>query len=710
MPPTIATVAVAALAVSASGGTADPPIHAELVGRWNDWPYAYADVWGDGQYAYLCHFGDAGVDVLDIGDPFHPALITEIRPDFPNQHASSQDVQVGDGLLFIALEADGADGVLIVDVRDPLQPVKKTLVTIPGFADVHNVFYDNRILYLANGRTSAVGIVDLTDYNPDNAPARITQALWILEGVGTSFIHDITVQNGRLYANAWNSGLWIYEVPNIRRRRPTLYASTTGMATHSCWPTDNGRFVVTGEERGGGGIKVFEVIPPSPTGTGRLILRNSLVLPGTFSVHNQLIDGHRLYDAWYQAGLVVHDVDPLTGALTLLTRYDTSKTDDAGYGGAWGVYPYLGEDKVLVSDIQTGLFVIDVSGNPKLHLAEGLPASVSPFLTTPVSLRVLHADRLLGADAVALHVSVSRAAWSDIPMQPFSDGTFVGDLPAVPCGSAIEFYFTAQTGDGQTLFEPAQAPMVAYSLASRTNQEAVFPDGFESDAGWTSGAPGDTATGGIWVRGNPIGTIAQPENDNPLGAGTLCWFTGQGAIRGDSNQNDVDGGTTTLLSPIFDASFPDAEIGYARWFGTNGNPAQGDALTVSISSDGGANWIPVETVSQSAAFWTRRSFLAADYVEPTSNMRLKFAVSDRGSDSLVEAAVDDFVLSRVSCEHRLGDRNGDGRVDLSDHVFLPGCLRGPSIPGEADCDPFDSDFDGDVDLADVRVLQEAHGR
>ena len=86
-----------------------------------------------------------------------------------------------------------------------------------------------------------------------------------------------------------------------------------------------------------------------------LELTDSLALPEdqTFSVHNQLIDGYRLYDAWYGAGLLVHDIDPKTGTIELFASYDTP-------GSNWGVYPFLGQNRILLSDIGGGLYIVRV--------------------------------------------------------------------------------------------------------------------------------------------------------------------------------------------------------------------------------------------------------------------------------------------------------------------------------------------------------------
>ena len=158
-----------------------------------------------------------------------------------------------------------------------------------------------------------------------------------------------------MYVAAWDSGLWIYDVSNVATQMPTFLGQTPdgGNNTHSCWPTDNGDFVVTGEERTGGGIKVYRITDTE--GSLTLELTDSLALPegDAFSVHNQVIDGYRLYDAWYGAGLFVHDIDPKTGTIELFASYDTPEFN-------WGVYPFLGQDRILLSDIGGGLRIVRV--------------------------------------------------------------------------------------------------------------------------------------------------------------------------------------------------------------------------------------------------------------------------------------------------------------------------------------------------------------
>ncbi len=356
-----------------SANAQDPPINAVLVGTWDGHAGAYADVWGDGDYAYIGHYGDTGVHILDISNASVPTVAAHYRVASPNTSASAQDVKVHNGLMFVGLESSSPDQAEIVDVRNPDSPELLSTISLSNFSSsIHNLFYDNGYLYMVDSRNPQVAIVDLTNFDPDSPPSIITTPLWILTGVGNSIVHDITVENGRLYAAAWHSGVKIYDVSDVGNQMPQLIGETPGggNSTHSCWPTDNGDFVVTGEEREEGGIKVYRITVSGNSLT--LTLTDALTLPldEAYSVHNQLIDGYRLYCSWYEAGIKVYDIDPATGQLDFVASYDTYSEYPSGYNGAWGVYPFLGDQKILISDLQSGLFIVALSLTPVPTLSE----------------------------------------------------------------------------------------------------------------------------------------------------------------------------------------------------------------------------------------------------------------------------------------------------------------------------------------------------
>jgi len=55
-----------------------------------------------------------------------------------------------------------------------------------------------------------------------------------------------------------------------------------------------------------------------------------------------------------------------------------------------------------------------------------------------------------------------------------------------------------------------------------------------------------------------------------------------------------------------------------------------------------------------------------------------------------------------------GDCNGDGHVDLDDYRIFAPCLWGPGGGLGTDCECFDLDFSGDVDLFDFAMFQETY--
>ncbi|MCH7702486.1 MAG: VCBS repeat-containing protein, partial [Planctomycetes bacterium] len=334
----------------------EAPLNAYLTGHWNA-PAEVADIWGDGDYAYVGYFDDARVSILDISEPSAPTLVATYYVPPPNDGSRAFDIKVADGLMFIALEYVGVHGAQIVDVRDPTNP--QFLANIAVFNAVHNLFYDNGYLYLAPGNflfSPTLKIIDLTNFDPDNPPpSPITTVKWSIN-VGFDLVHDITVLNGRAYVAAFDSGIRVYDVSNIANQPPQLLAGAPGDNTHSAWVTDDGRFLAVGEERDGGGVLLYEVIEED--GGVQLALRDSFSLPGdlAFSTHNQIIVGDRIYSSWYEAGLQVLEIDRTTQTMSLVASYDTSELE----GLAWGVFPLLGLDRILVSDKDYGVSVISV--------------------------------------------------------------------------------------------------------------------------------------------------------------------------------------------------------------------------------------------------------------------------------------------------------------------------------------------------------------
>jgi len=179
-------------------------------------------------------------------------------------------------------------------------------------------------------------------------------------------------------------------------------------------------------------------------------------------------------------------------------------------------------------------------------------------------------------------------------------------------------------------------------------------DPAETDRGWTLGAPGDNATTGIWIREEPVGTTysgyqIQPEHDHTPDPGEICFVTGNTPVGGGAGDNDVDGGKTTLLTPVFNLEGAQAAgISYWRWYSNAwGGDPNNDWWNVDVTNDG-QTWYSLEHTMQTTAAWVEMTFdLTAYLPELTDHVQIRFVAADEGSGSLVEAGVDDFMLNAV---------------------------------------------------------------
>lgn len=331
------------------------------------------------------------------------------------------------------------------------------------------------------------------------------------------------------------------------------------------------------------------------------------------------------------------------------------------------------------------------------------PGLVEPGGAVPVSFRVTPVfSGPLDASSATLFVRTgSSGPYAAVPASASGD-VYTASIPGAACGETVEYYLAIDSASGGTTYTfPTGAPASVFSVEA-IEQAVVFEDTIESDLGWISGAPGDDATTGQWERADPQGTEAQPENDHTPG-GSVCWVTGAQAGSG-LGSFDIDGGTTTLRSPLLDAALEsgDAFVSFWVWFSndTGGNPNE-DTMPIDISSDGGSTWTALDDIASTTNGWEQRSYRVADFVTPTDAVRLRFRASDLNGGSLVEAAVDDLRIESVGCPDTGNPADlaePFGVLDLADiNAFIQGFVGQDPIADLAA--PF-----GVWDLADVSLF------
>lgn len=191
-----------------------------------------------------------------------------------------------------------------------------------------------------------------------------------------------------------------------------------------------------------------------------------------------------------------------------------------------------------------------------------------------------------------------------------------------------------------TVVQSGNTPVIEIPL------DKGYYDDFIFDLGWT--ASGD-ATSGLWVRGQPVGTVlggtdkANPDKDVSTDFGKSCYVTGNGSTA--VGADDVDDGDAILTSPVFDpSSYNQPMLSYYSWFyngGGTGTP--NDELTISISNGLVTEEIETITLDSITSAWRQKEILIWDYIGITSNMTLILETSDASnSGHIVEAGLDLF--------------------------------------------------------------------
>ena len=247
----------------------------------------------------------------------------------------------------------------------------------------------------------------------------------------------------------------------------------------------------------------------------------------------------------------------------------------------------------------------------------------------------------------------------------------------------------------------------------------IFDD-FESNSSWQVGASTDLATAGLWERAIPSPTyeddnqIVQPGSDYSE-FGEYCFMTENSFNPENEAQSDVDGGSTTLFSPIYDLSmYNQALVSYWKWYTNNlGNNPGTDLWKVEVSNDEGQSWVSLENTNLSNNYWEFNQFIISDFVTLTDKIQFKFVAEDIFNDgdvgsggSLVEAAVDDFRISIFEDSNQCitGDLNEDSLVNVVDIVLMVNLI----IDDNADTDDYlcSSDFNQDslINIQDIVLL------
>jgi len=668
-----------------------------------DFPQRLNDIWGyennGREYALV---GTAtGIAIFDITDPDNP----EDKGFLPGPESNWRDIKVIDTYAYVTNETGG--GLNIINLSNLPGQITEAdayrwepiIPEIGGqLGPCHNIFIDdNGIGHLSgcNLNNGGVFFIDLAT-DPAN-PTYIAAAPPV-------YSHDTYVRDNILYSSEIFEGvLSIFDISDLNNVQLLATQATPFDFTHNAWLSDDSNVVFTTDEVGDAPVGVYDISDLNDIKELDQFRPLSTINQGVLP-HNVFVWNDFLIISYYTDGCILADASR-PGNIIEVGNFDTLLPGESG-SGAWGVYPYFTSGTVVVSDINQGFFVLTPNYVRACHLEGNITDAVTnaPINDARVvigSSQVNFTNSTLSGDYQTgqvisgnFTVTYSHPAYEtatadvtlengelviqDMQLQPLPTTQFTVQVVDAVTGMPIP---NAKVNlDGQSLsFEDntdgngnfsraivdgiydAKFAIWGYheklvTLETNGSEPTVvelipgYKDDFIFDLGWQVAS---TADGGIWERGEPIGTNAggtqaNPELDIPNDLGDECYVTGNGG--GTVGQDDVDDGFTRLTSPRMDlTNYANPEMSFHYWlFNAFGNGQPNDQLDVKI--DNGITQVTIEIFTENTDGWSpRMTYNLADFITMTDNVRVIFETEDmEDSGNVLEAAIDAFLVRDAS--------------------------------------------------------------
>lgn len=662
------------------------------------------DIWGyvDGAGVEYALVGTrTGTSIVNLADPINPVEVLFI----PGSTSVWRDLKTWGDFAYVTCD-QGNDGLLIIDLSAlpngvPSYQFWKPELTVNGTTDTfkkaHNLYIDEAgFCYIAGSNVSG-GETFILDVNT-------TPGAPILRGATMPiYAHDAYARGDTLWTSDINNGTFsVYDVSN--KNNPVILANqaTPRDFAHNAWISDDNQSLFTTDEKSNAWVASFDV---SDLGNIQELDRYRTPTPNTIP-HNTHTFNDYLVTSYYTDGLIIIDASRPDNLIEV-GRYDTYNLNPAtGFYGAWGAYPYLPSGIVLVSDINTGLHILQ----PNYQRACWLEGIVTDQMTTAtlfdVDVNILATyvndqTDLSGIYKTGIGISGvydvefkktgyipqriqvtltnGQVTTQNVQLVPAIGFTLSGQVvdsidqnigisnAIIKLKSSLYEYTTTADANGNfslTILPDNDYTVIAGKWGNHTkvfdlvalDSTAILPqvyplvrgykDEFVLDLGWSEFG---NATSGKWVRGIPSplytwqGSVL-PENgdlDNDIGA--YCLITGNNG-NGTHGADDVDNGTTTIMSPPMDLSGTiNPKLTFYYFLSFNWPPSGLDSFEVYMTN--GTDTVTVmSSTTPNYAWSSKQEIRILDHITRTNDMRVYFKIND-ASNTELEALVDLFEIT-----------------------------------------------------------------
>lgn len=352
-----------------------------LLGNWNNNPAQPAEPVYGIKYQGICGWADptnnreyaiigtsTGTQFVDITVPTNPVPVDYV----PAVHGNLiwHEIKTWDKYAYIVSDDGGGNSFIVVDLSYLPDSVHVLRNDNTLFEKCHTLYVDGDYLYGgsvtgANGSFFySMAVYDLS-VDPVNPP--LLRAL-NQDYPSIDHVHDMFVRNDTVYASCGYEGFGIYKFNSTTTQTFSQMAVLTNYPeqgyNHSSFLTDNGNTLIFMDEVPVGmGIKSLDV-----SNFGNLTINQVFRSHQGNTPHNPYILGNNiLIAANYTDGVQIFNISN-PSVCVIAGYFDTDTLVNAptypssmAYHGCWGADPFLPSGNLIVSDMQNGLFILDMS-------------------------------------------------------------------------------------------------------------------------------------------------------------------------------------------------------------------------------------------------------------------------------------------------------------------------------------------------------------
>lgn len=692
------------LFIGSFGFSQEENLNITLVGTL-DYENSCNDIWGyvdESGNEYALVGTTQSTSIVSLIDPQNPVEVDEV----PGTNSIWRDIKVYDHYAYVTADR-GRDGLLIIDLSTLPDSIKDFKFWTPSLdlngipADLqtcHNLYIENGFVYLAGCNISNQGVLILDVRDDPMNPVLVGAA-------DLAYSHDAFVKDDILYTSEiFEGNMGIYNVSD--KSNPVLLATqpTSREFTHNVWSSDDNQYAFTTDERGDGFLDSYIVSDKNQI--RRLDQYQPIATKGMGVIpHNTHFMDDYLITSWYTDGVIIVDAHQPDN-LIRTGQYDTWSGAPSGFNGCWGAYPFLPSGLLLASDISSGLYVLrpdyrraayiegtvtdnDTNGpinNVQVDILTNIPneSTTGAFGQYKTGIhesgiyQVVAHHPSYEPDTIEVEMINGEITIANFFLKSRAFRNISGVITDTETGNPIpnahirfelaaaEFEInTDENGFYALEVFQGQAKVYIGQFGYKTSKRDIIinvqnnldfalekgiMDDFNFDFGWT--VEKGAATGN-WERAIPLGTslssdiIANPDTDLVNDLGSYAFVTGNnGPGVGD---DDVDDGTTSLISPLMDLSeYTDPHINYTLWFfNGGGDSTPNDNLQVYLSN-GTERFLIEEVTNTNGATgrWRERSIVALrDYFSDYSSVQVIISTSDESPGHVVEGGFDGFSVT-----------------------------------------------------------------